>query len=105
MNLCGFDAGLEHPLFLIAGNCVIENEETTFKTAETLLAIAQKYKLPLIYKSSFDKANRSSVSSYRGPGMAEGLRLLEKVRTEFSCLLYTSPSPRDATLSRMPSSA
>ena len=89
MNLCGFDAGLEHPLFLIAGNCVIENEETTFKTAETLLAIAQKYKLPLIYKSSFDKANRSSVSSYRGPGMEAGLRLLEKVRSDLNVPVLT----------------
>ncbi len=89
MKLCGFDAGLAHPLFLIAGNCVIENEETTFKTAETLTKIAEKHNVPLIYKSSFDKANRSSVSSYRGPGMAEGLRLLEKVRTEFSVPIIT----------------
>ena len=87
-------------MFLIAGNCVIENEETTFKTAETLTKIAEKHSVPLIYKSSFDKANRSSISSYRGPGMEEGLRMLEKVRAEFNvpvitCLLYTSPSPRD----------
>lgn len=89
MKLCGFDAGLEHPLFLIAGNCVIENEEVTFQTAETLARIASQFKLPLIYKSSFDKANRSSVSSYRGPGMEEGLKLLEKVRTEFGLPVLT----------------
>jgi len=89
MKLCGFEAGLQHPLFLIAGNCVIENEETTFKTAETLTKIAEKHKVPLIYKSSFDKANRSSVSSYRGPGMEEGLRMLEKVRTEFNVPVIT----------------
>ncbi len=89
MKLCGFDVGLQHPLFLIAGNCVIENEETTFRTAEVLVSIAQKYKLPLIYKSSFDKANRSSVSSYRGPGMEAGLRLLEKVRAEYNIPVIT----------------
>lgn len=89
MKLCGFEAGLQHPLFLIAGNCVIENEETTFKTAETLVNIAQKHKLPLIYKSSFDKANRSSVSSYRGPGMEQGLRMLEQVRTEYNVPVIT----------------
>ncbi len=89
MKLCGFDVGLSHPLFLIAGNCVIENEETTFKTAETLVAIAQKYNVPLIYKSSFDKANRSSVESYRGPGIEAGLRLLEKVRSEFNVPVIT----------------
>lgn len=89
MKLCDFDAGLEHPLFLIAGNCVIENEETTFNTAEVLKEIANKHNVPLIYKSSFDKANRSSGSSYRGPGMEAGLRLLEKVRTEFNVPVIT----------------
>ncbi len=76
-------------MFLIAGNCVIENEETTFKTAETLTKIAEKHSVPLIYKSSFDKANRSSISSYRGPGMEEGLRMLEKVRAEFNVPVIT----------------
>ena len=89
MKLCGFDAGLEHPLFLIAGNCVIENEKVTFETAEALARLSDKYKLPLIYKSSFDKANRSSASSYRGPGMEEGLKLLEKVRAEFKLPVIT----------------
>ena len=89
MKLCGFDAGLAHPFFLIAGNCVIENEETTFQTAETLTKIAAKHNVPLIYKSSFDKANRSSASSYRGPGMEEGLRMLEKVRHEFNVPVIT----------------
>ncbi len=89
MKLCGFEAGLDHPLFLIAGNCVIESEEITFRTAETLAKLAAKHNVPLIYKSSFDKANRSSASSYRGPGMEEGLRLLEKVRHEFNVPIIT----------------
>jgi len=89
MRLCDFEVGLEHPLFLIAGNCVIENEETTFKTAQVLKEIADKRNVALIYKSSFDKANRSSVSSYRGPGMEAGLRLLEKVRSEFDVPVVT----------------
>jgi len=89
MKLCGFEAGLEHPLFLIAGNCVIENEKVTFETAETLAAISEQLGLPLIYKSSFDKANRSSVSSYRGPGIDAGLKLLDKVRTEFKLPVLT----------------
>jgi len=89
MKLCGFDVGLEHALFLIAGNCVIENEKVTFETAETLARLSDKYKLPLIYKSSFDKANRSSAASYRGPGMEEGLKLLEKVRAEFKLPVIT----------------
>ena len=89
MNLCGFEVGLNQPLFLIAGNCVIENEKTTFETAESLVRTCAALKLPLIYKSSFDKANRSSVDSYRGPGLEQGLRLLEKVRSEFNVPVLT----------------
>ena len=89
MKLCGFEAGLEHPLFLIAGNCVIESEKVTFQTAETLAKMCQRLEVPLIYKSSFDKANRSSASSYRGPGMDAGLKLLDKVRTEFKLPILT----------------
>lgn len=89
MKLCGFDAGLQYPLFLIAGNCVIESEEITFKTAEALKVMAQKHNISLIYKSSFDKANRSSADSYRGPGMEAGLRILEKVRAEFDLPVIT----------------
>ncbi len=89
MKLCGFDVGLTEPLFLIAGNCVVENERTTIETAETLVEISQRLNVPLIYKSSFDKANRSSGTSYRGPGMEEGLRLLEKVRADYNIPVIT----------------
>ncbi len=89
MKLCNFEVGLDQPLFLIAGNCVIESEKTTLETAEALLRISERLNLPLIYKSSFDKANRSSVSGFRGPGMEEGLRLLEKVRTELNLPVLT----------------
>ena len=89
MDLCGFKVGLQQPLFLIAGNCVIENEKTTLQTAETLVAMADRLHLPLIYKSSFDKANRSSSTSYRGPGIEQGLRLLEQVRKEYNVPVLT----------------
>ena len=81
--------GLDHPLFLIAGNCVIESESMTLRTAEALVAMCTRLKLPLIYKSSFDKANRSSGSSYRGPGMEEGLRILQAVKQEFNVPVIT----------------
>ena len=80
MNLCGFEAGLDQPLFLIAGPCVVESEELQLRTAERLKQIADKLGVFLIFKSSYDKANRSSDKSFRGPGMEEGLRILEKVR-------------------------
>ena len=89
MDLCGFEVGLQQPLFLIAGNCVIENEKTTLQTAETLVAMADRLHLPLIYKSSFDKANRSSSKSYRGPGIEQGLRLLEQVSNDFNVPVLT----------------
>ncbi|MEM7257895.1 MAG: 3-deoxy-8-phosphooctulonate synthase, partial [Pseudomonadota bacterium] len=89
MNLCGFDVGQRHPIFLIAGNCVIESEKTTFETAEALVQMCRRVGVPLIYKSSFDKANRSSGSSYRGPGMEEGLRILDAVKREFSVPVIT----------------
>ncbi|WP_076072708.1 3-deoxy-8-phosphooctulonate synthase [Sphingomonas montana] len=81
-TLCGRPVGLAHPLFLIAGPCVIEGEAMALATAERLRAIADRLDILLIYKSSFDKANRSSGSSFRGPGLHEGLRILEKVRAE-----------------------
>lgn len=81
--------GLDHPLFLIAGNCVIESESMTMRTAESLVAMCQRLQLPLIYKSSFDKANRSSAGSYRGPGMEEGLRILQSVKQEFGIPVIT----------------
>lgn len=80
MDLCGKPVGLEHKLFVIAGPCVIESEEMALHTSERLAIIAADLDIHLIYKSSFDKANRSSHKSFRGPGLDEGLRILEKVR-------------------------
>src|SRR4051794_10685604 len=80
MKLLGRQVGLDQPLFLIAGPCVVESEALQLGTAETLKRIADKLGILLIFKSSFDKANRSSDKSFRGPGMDEGLRILEKVR-------------------------
>ena len=81
-DLCGRRIGLGEPLFLIAGPCAIEDEALALSTAETLRGIADRLGILLIYKSSFDKANRSAGSSFRGVGMEEGLRILEKVRAE-----------------------
>lgn len=89
MNLCGFEVGLDQPLFLIAGNCVVESEEMTMRTAEQLVQMTGRLGMPLIYKSSFDKANRSSVESYRGPGIEEGLRILQMVKKEFDIPVLT----------------
>jgi 2-dehydro-3-deoxyphosphooctonate aldolase (KDO 8-P synthase) len=80
--LCGRPIGLDQPLFLIAGPCVIESETMALAVAERLRGIADRLGLLLVYKSSFDKANRSSGASFRGPGLEEGLRILEKVRAE-----------------------
>jgi 2-dehydro-3-deoxyphosphooctonate aldolase (KDO 8-P synthase) len=80
MRLCGFEAGLHRPFFLIAGPCVIESEQLALDTAGMLKEITAALGIPFIYKSSFDKANRSSHESFRGLGMEEGLRILEKVR-------------------------
>src|SRR3954469_9288395 len=82
MNLCGHDVGIDRPLFLIAGPCVVESEELQLRTAERLKAICERLGVFFIFKSSFDKANRSSDRSYRGLGMEEGLRILEKGRRE-----------------------
>src|SRR5829696_3287759 len=80
MQINGRNVGLDQPFFLIAGPCVIESEELQLRTAERLKAIAEKLGIFFIFKSSFDKANRSSDKSFRGPGMDEGLKVLEKVR-------------------------
>jgi 2-dehydro-3-deoxyphosphooctonate aldolase (KDO 8-P synthase) len=80
MQINGRSVGLDQPIFLIAGPCVIESEELQLRTAERLKAIADKLGIFFIFKSSFDKANRSSDKSFRGPGMEEGLKVLEKVR-------------------------
>jgi 2-dehydro-3-deoxyphosphooctonate aldolase (KDO 8-P synthase) len=80
MKLCGFDVGLDKPFFLIAGPCVIESKELAHDTAGRLKEIAARLGIPFIYKSSFDKANRSSGKSFRGLGMDNGLKILESVR-------------------------
>jgi 2-dehydro-3-deoxyphosphooctonate aldolase (KDO 8-P synthase) len=89
MRLCGFDAGLERPLFLIAGPCVIEGESLAQETAGTLKEITDELGIPFIYKSSFDKANRSSISGFRGPGLEQGLRILEDVRSRIGVPVLT----------------
>ncbi|EHM52438.1 3-deoxy-8-phosphooctulonate synthase [Cardiobacterium valvarum] len=89
MNLCGYQVGNDRPFFLIAGPCVIESEALALSTAETLKKITDDLGIPFIYKSSFDKANRSSGASYRGPGIAEGLRILAKVKTEIGVPVLT----------------
>ena len=82
MILCGREINASTPLFAIAGPCVIESEELTLSVAETLAGVARRLDMFVIFKSSFDKANRSSDRSFRGPGIDEGLRILEKVRLE-----------------------
>ncbi|SUO98556.1 3-deoxy-8-phosphooctulonate synthase [Suttonella indologenes] len=89
MKLCGFEVGNRQPFFLIAGTCVIESEAMTMSTAETLKKITQDLGIPFIYKSSFDKANRSSGNSYRGLGMAKGLEILAKVKAELELPVLT----------------
>jgi len=89
VNLCGFDVGQEQPLFLIAGPCVIESEKLILDTAERLKQITGELGIPFIFKSSFDKANRSSGDSYRGPGMEEGLRILQQVREQIGVPVLT----------------
>src|SRR4029079_7594458 len=82
MKLCGFEVGLERPLFLIAGPCVVESEQLQIDVAGKLREITSALGVPFIFKSSYDKANRSSGTSFRGPGMDKGLEILAKVRRE-----------------------
>ncbi len=89
MNLCGFEAGLDQPLFLIAGPCVIESEALALETAARLKEITAALGVPFVYKSSFDKANRSSHRSFRGPGMEAGLRILEQVKEQVGVPVLT----------------
>ena len=89
MKLCGFEVGLEQPLFLIAGPCVIESEQLQIDTAGKLKEITAKLGIPFIFKSSFDKANRTSASSFRGPGMHEGLRILAEVKRQLGVPVLT----------------
>lgn len=89
MQLCNFQAGINQPLFLIAGPCVIENEQLVIETAGTLKEITAALEIPFIFKSSFDKANRSSHKSFRGPGMEAGLAILEKVKAQLGVPVLT----------------
>ena len=89
MKLCGFDVGLDKPFFLIAGPCVIESRDMAFDTAGKLKEITARLGIPFIYKSSFDKANRSSGKSYRGPGMEKGLEILADVKRELNVPVLT----------------
>ena len=112
MQLCGFEVGLNRPFILLAGPCVIESEQLTLDIAGKMKEITDKLGIPYVFKASYDKANRSSDTSFRGLGMTNGLRILEEVRRQIGvpvvtdvhtadevpevCLLYTSPSPRDS---------
>lgn len=89
MNLCGFEVGAKQPLFLIAGTCVIESEQMTMDVAGQLKEICDKLGISLIYKSSFDKANRTSTKTYRGPGLEAGLKVLENVKKHYKLPVLT----------------
>ncbi|MDP2706758.1 MAG: 3-deoxy-8-phosphooctulonate synthase, partial [Burkholderiales bacterium] len=89
MKLCGFEVGLDKPLFLIAGPCVIESRELAFDTAAQLKEICAEVGIPFIYKSSFDKANRSSGESFRGKGMDDGLRILDEIKSTLGVPVLT----------------
>jgi 2-dehydro-3-deoxyphosphooctonate aldolase (KDO 8-P synthase) len=89
MKLCGFDIGLDKPFFLIAGPCVIESEQLQMDTAGTLKEITASLGIPFIFKSSYDKANRSSGTTFRGPGMLKGLEILAKVKRELGVPILT----------------
>lgn len=89
MNICGFEVGLDQPLFLIAGPCVVETLDLAQATAGQLKAIADKNNMALIYKSSFDKANRTSEGSFRGPGIDRGLQILQAVKKQLGVPVLT----------------
>jgi 2-dehydro-3-deoxyphosphooctonate aldolase (KDO 8-P synthase) len=95
MKLCGFDVGLRQPFFLIAGPCVIESEQLQMDTAGTLKEITTSLGIPFIFKSSFDKANRSSGSTFRGPGIDRGLEILAKVKRELGLPVLTDIHSED----------
>lgn len=89
MNLCGFEVGLDKPLFVILGPCVIEGEQITLDIAHELKVITSALNIPFIFKASFDKANRSSKDSFRGPGLEKGLAILERVRKDVGVPVIT----------------
>jgi 2-dehydro-3-deoxyphosphooctonate aldolase (KDO 8-P synthase) len=95
MKLCGFDIGLDKPFFLIAGPCVVESEQLQMDTAGTLKEITSSLGIPFIFKSSFDKANRSSGTSFRGPGREKGLDILAKVKRELGLPVLTDVHTED----------
>jgi len=95
MRLCGFEVGLDRPLFLIAGPCAIESRQLALDTAGELKALTASLGIPFIYKSSFDKANRSSGSSFRGPGLDEGLKILAEVRRQIGVPVLTDVHETD----------
>jgi len=89
MKLCGFDVGLDHPLFVIAGPCVVESRSLQVDVAGTLKDLCASLGIPFVFKSSYDKANRSSHTSFRGPGMDEGLRILGEVKRQVGVPVLT----------------
>lgn len=89
MQICGFEVGLDRPFFLMAGPCVIESEQFAMDTAGELKELTSRLNIPFIYKSSFDKANRSTNKSYRGPGLEEGLRILSEVKKALNVPVLT----------------
>src|SRR5512140_2791177 len=95
MKLCGFEVGLEKPLFLIAGPCVVESEQLQMDVAGQLKEMTAALGIPFVFKSSYDKANRSSGQSYRGPGMAKGLEILAKVRKSIGVPVLTDVHSED----------
>ena len=95
MKLCDFEIGLERPFFLIAGPCVVESEQLQMDTAGALCEVTRALGIPFIFKSSYDKANRSSGSSFRGPGMQRGLEILAKVRRELGVPVLTDVHTED----------
>jgi len=102
IELCGFKAGIDQPFFLIAGPCVVESEALQLKTAEHLKRLTDDLGIPFIFKSSFDKANRSSMDSFRGLGISEGLRILDKVKHDLGIPVLTDvhdDSPLDEVAS------
>ena len=102
MRLCDFEVGVKEKFFLIAGPCVIESESLVFEVVQSLKEITSRLEISLVFKSSFDKANRTSHESFRGPGVEEGLRILEKVKHDFDVPVLTDvheDSPLDEVAS------
>jgi 2-dehydro-3-deoxyphosphooctonate aldolase (KDO 8-P synthase) len=95
VNLCGYDVGLDRPLFLIAGPCVVESRQLQMDVAGELKVICADLGIPLIFKSSYDKANRTSLSSFRGPGIEEGLRVLAEVKKHVAVPVLTDVHAED----------